>query len=207
MMKATMPSARIKAAVMGFTLLEMLVAIGIFSVVAMVSYTTLDTYLDQRERLTVHYGRLERLQRLFILLERDIQFAANRAVRIGGDLKPAIEGSDGDSLVRMTVAQADMNNPTGVALKRVQWRLEGKELIRAQWGILDHEDRLEPSEVLISDEVDDMELSFWFYTPERGVDTRTSLEAGEFPAGIEVAITLDGGVEVRRLFALAKGAG
>ncbi|MCP4007940.1 MAG: prepilin-type N-terminal cleavage/methylation domain-containing protein, partial [Proteobacteria bacterium] len=40
----------------GFTLLEVLVAIGIFSVVAMVSYSTLDSYLDQRERLTVHYA-------------------------------------------------------------------------------------------------------------------------------------------------------
>ena len=125
----------------GFTLLEVLVAIGVFSVVAMVSYTTLDTYLDQRERLTVHYGRLERLQRLFILLERDIQYAANRSVRIGGDIEPAVSGPEGKALLSMTVAQADVNSPTGVSLKRVEWRQEGTELIRAQWDVLDHPGR------------------------------------------------------------------
>ena len=125
----------------GFTLLEVLVAIAVFSVVAMVSYTTLDTYLDQRARLTQHYGKLERLQRLFILLERDIQYTLNRMVRDGGDWLPAMMSAEGDAFISMTVALPDMENPTGIALKRVQWRLEGRELYRAQWDVLGSEYR------------------------------------------------------------------
>ncbi len=181
-------------------------AIGVFSVVAMVSYTTLDTYLDQRERLTVHYGRLERLQRLFLLLERDIQFAANRQVRIGGDLEPAVAGPEGRILLTLSVAQADISSPTGVSLKRVEWRLEDNELIRAQWSVLDQSGRLEPAELLVSDEIDDLTLSFWFYAADRGgVETRSSLEANQFPGGIEVNVSLQEGASYRRLFALAQG--
>lgn len=189
----------------GFTLLEVLVAIGVFSVVAMVSYTTLDTYIDHRERLQVHYGKLERLQRLFILLERDIQFAANRSVRIGGDIEPAIAGPGGNTLLTMTVAQPDMNSPTGVSLKRVEWHQDGEELVRAQWNVLDHSGSLKPTELLVSEEVSDLSLTFWIYSDDRGVDTRESLDSNEFPAGIEVAITLDDGAQYRRLFALAQG--
>ena len=143
----------------GFTLLEVLVAIGVFSVVAMVSYTTLDSYIQQRERLKVHYGKLERLQRLFILLERDIQFAVRRSVRDGGSQKEAIESAQGDALISMTVAQADVTSATGIALRRIEWRLDGKELIRAEWNVLDHNGNVEPVELLVIDEVDNIEFN------------------------------------------------
>lgn len=189
----------------GFTLLEVLVSIGVFSVVAMVAYATLDTYIDQRERLTGHYGRLERLQRLFILLERDIQYAANRPVRVGGDVAPAISGPEGQVVLSLTVAQADVSSPTGVTLKRVEWRREGKELIRAQWNVLDRPENTRPSELLVSEAVSDLSLNFWFYSDGRGTETRTRLDPEEFPAGIEVSVTLDDGAEFRRLYALAQG--
>ena len=189
----------------GFTLLEVLVAIGVFSVVAMVSYTTLDTYLDQRERLTVHYGKLERLQRLFILLERDIQFATRRSVRVDGDTEPAIVGEEGSSLLTLTVAQPDVTSATGVSLKRVQWRREGEQLIREQWDMLDRSGRSNPAELLVSDEVTDIALEFWVYSRGSDVDTRSSLEVDEFPSGIEVSVTLDSGVQYRRLYAVAQG--
>ena len=189
----------------GFTLLEVLVAISVFSVVAIVSYTTLDTYLDQRERLTIHYGKLERIQRLFILLERDIQFAAGRKVRVGGEVQAAILSEQGDALITMTVVQADVQSATGVSLKRVQWRLEGEELIRAQWDVLDQNGNIKPAELLVSDEIADIELKYFLYTPDQGVDVKSSLDQNEFPSGIELNITMDSGDSYRRVFAIEQG--
>lgn len=189
----------------GFTLLEVLVAIGIFSVVAMISYSTLDTYLDQRERLTVHYAKLERLQRLFILLERDIQFSAGRAVRNGGDIQAAIMSQQGDLLIAMSVAQADVQSAAGISLKRVEWQLEGNELIRSQWNVLDHNGNIEPARILVNDEIEDIEFTYLLYSDNQGLDTKTSLNAGEFPAGIELNVTLISGGAYRRVFAIAQG--
>jgi len=190
---------------LGFTLLEVLVAIGVFSMVAMVSYTTLDTYLDQRERLTVHYGKLERLQRLFILLERDIQFVAGRKVRDGGDdLQAAILSKNNDALITMTVAQADLQSATGVSLKRVQWRLEGKELIRAQWDILDQRGNLEPAELLVNDEIEDIEFNYMLQSSNQSMDVKSRLDGDDFPNGIELIIKLSSGERYRRVFAIAQ---
>jgi general secretion pathway protein J len=189
----------------GFTLLEVLVAIGIFSVVAIVSYTTLDSYLDQRERLTVHYAKFERLQRLFLLLERDIQFIVGRTVRDGGDIKPAIDSAQGDMLIGMTVAQPDVQSAAGVSLKRVEWRLEGNELIRYQWSTLDHNGNIKPAQLLVSDEIQNVELDYLFYTPNQGLDSKDKLEPDEFPGGVELNITLISGGLYRRVFAIAQG--
>jgi len=190
---------------LGFTLLEVLVAIGIFSVVAIISYSTLDTYIDQRERLTSHYGRLERLQRLFILLERDIQFSVGRKVRNGGELQPAMLSAQGDVLITMTVAQADVQSAAGVSLKRVEWQLDGHELIRSQWNVLDHTGNIEPARLLVSDDIANIEISYLMYSKNQGLDSNDSLSADQRPAGIELNVTLDSGGSYRRVFAIAQG--
>jgi len=189
----------------GFTLLEVLVAIGVFSVVAIISYSTLDTYIDQRERLTEHYGKLERLQRLFILLERDIQFSVGRTVRNGGEKLPAIMSEQADVLIAMTVAQADVQSAAGVSLKRVEWQFDGKELVRSQWNVLDHNGNIEPAQLLVSEEIENIEFSYFLYSENQGMDSRTSLENGEFPAGIELNLTLTSGASYRRVFVVALG--
>jgi general secretion pathway protein J len=188
----------------GFTLLEVLVAIGIFSVVAIISYSTLDTYLDQRERLTSHYGKLERLQRLFILLQRDIQFSVGRKVRNGGELQPAMLSAQGDALITMTVAQADVQSVVGVSLKRVEWQLDGHELVRSQWNVLDHTGNIEPARLLVSDEIANMEINYLLYSQNQSLDISDSLGADQRPAGIELNVTLISGGSYRRVFAIAR---
>lgn len=187
----------------GFTLLEVLVSIAIFSMLAIISYTTLDTYIDQRERLTEHYGKLERLQRVFILLERDIQFMVNRKRRNGSDIEAAILSKNQDMLLTLTVTQPDFDNQTGASLKRVQWRLEDKEMVRASWQILDHDGQVEPSEFVVSDEVDKIELDYLYYDKSQGIDKTSSLKDDAFPDGIEINLWLESGEQYRRVFSIA----
>ncbi len=191
----------------GFTLLEVLVSISVFSMVALVSYSTLDAYIDQRERLLVHYGKLEQLQRLFILLERDIQFMIPRGVRIGGEFEAAVESENSDALISMTIAEADFRGASGVKLKRVQWRFDGRELIRAEWDVLDHDGRVEPQELVVSDKIEEMSLNYLIYVPGRGLESKDSLDVNEYPDGIEVSVQLASGESYRRVFGTALGAG
>lgn len=190
----------------GFTLLEVLVSIAVFSMIAMVSYSTLDTYIDHRERLGEHYGKLERLQRLFILLERDTQFIINRKVRNGGDILPAVMSADGNAFISMTVVESDIDSPTEVALKRVQWRLEGQEMIRSVWDVLDQNGNVEPGELLVSDEIEDVDINYFFYDGRGGVDRKSSLTEDDYPDGIELIIKLISGEQYRRIYGVSGGA-
>lgn len=189
----------------GFTLLEVLVSISVFSMVAIVSYTTLDTYMAQRERLSGFYGKLERVQRLFILMERDIQFMTRRKVRVGSDLQAALVSNDGDALMSMTVAEPDFRGVSGVVLKRVQWRLDGNELIRAEWTVLDQADQQESVERVISDEIEDIKINYLLYQPGQELETTADLRNGRYPDGVEVIISLAEGETYRRVFGTAIG--
>ena len=65
----------------GFTLLEMVVAIGIFAIIATVSYTSLNQFLDTRDMLESRQDELTALQMTMTLLGRDVRFMLNRPVR------------------------------------------------------------------------------------------------------------------------------
>ena len=101
----------------GFTLLEMVVAIGIFSVIAAISYASIDRFLDIRTTIKLRHDQLRLLQRTMGLMEMDMRFMLNRPVRDGfGDDEASLIsfGSlalDEGELVRLTTSQPDPELP------------------------------------------------------------------------------------------------
>ncbi len=189
-----------------FTLIEVLVAIAIFAVVAGISYSTLDSYIAQRERLVGHYGKLERLQRFFILLERDFQSVLKRPVRTGTGIDDPIVTGSGADIITMSVSQAQFGTPLGSTLKRVKWSLDGDKVVRSVWNALDFDSSNTPDERVIEKGVEKIELEYLLYNPYTQSSIKVkSLSGGNYPHGIEVLVTLDSGEEFTRLFEVAKG--
>ncbi|MBL4899793.1 MAG: type II secretion system minor pseudopilin GspJ [Colwellia sp.] len=69
----------------GFTLLEVLIAIAIFSLISLSSFTIFDTVLSGDEKAKKRSERHNELQRAFVILERDIVQIAQRSVRLNGE--------------------------------------------------------------------------------------------------------------------------
>ena len=69
----------------GFTLLEVLIAIAIFSLISLSSFTIFDTVLSSDESAKNRSERQNELQRAFIILERDILQIARRSARLNGE--------------------------------------------------------------------------------------------------------------------------
>ena len=69
----------------GFTLLEVLIAIAIFSVVSLASFTIFDTVLRGDENSKIRSDSQNELQRAFLLMERDFTQIAKRSMRINGE--------------------------------------------------------------------------------------------------------------------------
>ena len=84
-----------RAAQHGFTLVEVLVAVAMFAVVAALSYGTLSQTLVSAELLGERMDRLQALQRTVRLLTDDLQQVAPRPVRdeLGDNFEPAINTS------------------------------------------------------------------------------------------------------------------
>ena len=69
----------------GFTLLEVLIAIAIFSLVSLSSFTIFDSVLKGDETAKDRSNRQNELQRAFLIIERDIIQIARRSMRIEGE--------------------------------------------------------------------------------------------------------------------------
>ncbi|MDX5370841.1 MAG: type II secretion system minor pseudopilin GspJ [Pseudomonadaceae bacterium] len=121
----------------GFTLLEVLIAIAIFAVLAMATYRMLDSVLRSDAVQREQERRLRELTRAMAAFERDLLQVRLRPVRDGlGDPLPAMLG-EGE---RLEFSRSGWRNPLGqprATLQRVRWQLEGERWQRAYWTVLD----------------------------------------------------------------------
>ena len=78
--KARLPSAR-RTGARGFTLIEILSALLVLSLLALMSYRGLGAVLDAREHTRYETDKWRRVAAFFARFERDVQLAAPRPVR------------------------------------------------------------------------------------------------------------------------------
>ncbi|MCI2282664.1 type II secretion system minor pseudopilin GspJ [Colwellia sp. MSW7] len=73
----------------GFTLLEVLIAIAIFSLISLSSFTIFDSVLKGDATSKERSERQNELQRAFLIIERDITQIARRTIRFEGEAPSA----------------------------------------------------------------------------------------------------------------------
>jgi general secretion pathway protein J len=69
----------------GFTLLELLIAISIFAIISLASFSIFDTVIKSEEKSTGRISQMNEIQRAFMLMERDFIQIAKRSLRLEGE--------------------------------------------------------------------------------------------------------------------------
>lgn len=202
----------------GFTLLELLIAIAIFAVLALGTYRMLDSVLRTDETTRVQEQRLRELTRAFAAFERDLAQASPRPIRDAhGDRRVAFlgeeEAEDGELALELT--RSGWRNPTGLAraqLQRVRWRLVDDRLERVYWVVLDQAVDSEPRVQKVLEGVEELQLRYldkqgvwhsqWPPLPE-GVSAKT---LALLPQALELTLEHAGYGELTRLLRLPEGA-
>jgi general secretion pathway protein J len=143
----------------GFTLLELLVALSIFSVIAVMAYGGLGTVLNQSALTEENAERLAVLQKTYLIMQRDIEQAVPRAIRgqFGGELAPMT----GTPMFTFTRGgwRNPLNHPRST-LQRVGYTLEDKQLIRHTWTVLDRAQDSEPRHQELLTGIDSAQVRF-----------------------------------------------
>ena len=137
----------------GFTLLELLVALAIFGLLAAMSYSGLQAVLEQQSYTEQAADRLGALQKLYLIMQRDIEQIVPRTVRDEfGDVQLPLVGSN---VLQFT--RGGWRNPAGrqrSTLQRVGYAFDDEQLVRYTWAVLD---RAQDSEALQQPLVEDVE--------------------------------------------------
>lgn len=150
----------------GFTLLEVMIAVAIFSLLAMGTYRMLSTVLKTDEATRQHERDLRELSRAFASLDRDINQTLNRSVRDAyGDERATLLGELGtsDGNAALEFSRNGWRNPLGGAraqVQRVRWRLAGETLERLYWNVLDQAVDSQPRVQKVLTGVQSMNLRF-----------------------------------------------
>ena len=144
----------------GFTLVEMLIALGVFAVIGLLSAQIVTQMVDLNERTRARADRLADVQRAVEIMRRDIQQLAHRHVRDElGDPVPTLDINQA-GLMRFT--RRGWSNPLErqrSELQRVAYVLEGELLYRVFWPVLDRGADTEPVSQLLLDGVATVEVS------------------------------------------------
>jgi general secretion pathway protein J len=143
----------------GFTLLELLVALAIFSLIAVMAYGGLETVLRQQARTEENAESLAALQKTYLIMQRDIEQAVPRSIRdeFGDPQAPLI----GTSLFQFT--RGGWNNPANhprSTLQRVGYSLEDRQLIRYAWQVLDRAQDSAPTRQPLAADIESMQVRY-----------------------------------------------
>lgn len=192
----------------GFTLLELLVAIAIFAIVAAMALTGYTQLQRQSEYADQRLERTRELQRAVQVISQDIEQVEPRPIRepLGEGTVAALSSGTGvDYAIEFT--RAGWSNTAGLqrpTLERVGYRVENDELWRDHWPVLDRTIATEPVRLKLLTNV--KSISLRFMNPSRTWSDRwpESEVAGVSddrarPIAIEVTLELEDLGEIRRV--------
>lgn len=193
----------------GFTLIEVLIAIAIFSTLSLAAYQILQGVLRSGEISRVHDQRLIEIQRGMLLIERDFVQMVARASRSTGvesaNLKALYTGKgvlDSD-YEGIEFNRLGWTNPLNLLPRsnvvRVGYRVQEEQLQRVYFLYPDAVSGEKPEQQIIFNNIENLTFRYW----SKGWKT-TWTKSKEIPEGIEITIVSKHYGELKRVFMLPK---
>lgn len=191
----------------GFTLLELLVAISVFSVIGLGAYQMLQTIIDSHDRVRSTSDGYVSLNLAFSIIQRDFNQYTSRSIRdLYGEPLPPMVFDNEEMVVEFT--RAGWSNPAGrtrSSLQRVAYSVDYDkgELTRHFWKVLDRAEDSEPVSRVILTAVEDFRVTGFQTEDEEDVFSLDD-ETPVAPRAVEVTIAIESLGELTRLFQLVE---
>ena len=147
----------------GFTLIDVMVALAIFGVLAALAYGALGQTLTNSDMLTERMDRLQSIQRTISYLSSEMLQAAPRSVRADlGQYEPALRSSFASDFA-LELTHSGWPNSAGVprsTQQRTAYRIEDDELVRYHWNVLDRTVNNVPVTTVMMTDVESLTFRF-----------------------------------------------
>jgi general secretion pathway protein J len=191
-----------------FTLVELLVALAIFALLAGFAYRGLHSMLESREALQKETRKWRDVALFVGRIERDLvavlptQPQANAIVRRPAAITSVVETVPNDNGLALTRSGNTMQENALAAPQRVAYRLRDGVIERLTWTSVDPAPREDPAAVRVLGQVSSLGFRFLLDNGE----WRTSWGVAErtLPAAVEVSLRLASGETIVRLVDLPK---
>lgn len=197
----------------GFTLIEIMVAMVIFTFIGLASTGVLTSVINSDQLSSERFEKLEELQRAMLTIERDILQIVPRTVRINGDPVSAVisggedvfnSDADGLGFVRVGWHNPQMLLPRST-LQAIGYRIQEQQLQRLYGNYVDNVIGYEPKVKILLSDIEDFRVSFLTDVEqlEDPQEWKNSYSSATLPIAISVTIISKTFGEIRREFILA----
>lgn len=205
----------------GFTLVEALVALLIFSWLSLASYQVLDQVILAQEVNQRKSEQLRQYQRVSWQMARDFRQLVNRTVRdTNGDVLSALDIGSGDYMIEFTrsgwqnplqwprsnlqrVAYSIDYHPDYLEVDSPYYNDEQLYLIRAYWQILDRVPESKPLEQVMIGGVVDFRIRIWDSAAGTWLDQSSFATTGrdyKMPEAIEISLVLESNDVITQIY-------
>lgn len=179
--------------IIGFTLLEILVALFIFTIIAVIMTRSLHTVFENEAVSEKHATRLAELQMAMLLFSRDIEQGIDRPIQ---NTQRNTEAALIGTAKTIAFTHGGLANPLGDAnrstLQRTAYFIEDNHLIRETWDVLDQAPKSKSSNRKLLSDVDS--LRFDYLDDENHYNDRwppaNKPKASAFPKAVKISLTL-----------------
>ncbi len=190
----------------GFTLLEILIALSIFALLATITSSSLYYAFSTRTKVNLQADRLNKLQLAISIIQQDTSQIIDRAIR-GNEMRlfPVIVGQS----EYMEFTRDGIINPKSKekrsTLKRIAFACLEGQLIHRTWNSLDPIDRNKYQDRVLIDNLDDCHFSYLNHNLQSLPEWREqalSLDqrAETFPTALQINLSLKDWGKINLLF-------
>ena len=180
----------------GFTLIEVMVALLIFSMIAAAGVGILAFSVRAQAATDAKLSEVAGLARLSAALSADLAQAVDRPTRDpDGTVRPAFAG-DAGGVVFVRGGQSSYDDAPRPGLQKVGWRLEGDAVVRQGWPMLDGASAREPAAMMTG-----VRAVRWRYRVDGAwADRFDGTPLRPLPGAAEITVVRADGLAVRALF-------
>lgn len=187
----------------GFTLVELLVALVILSLLAMMSWRGLDAVLDTRSHVLAETRKWQAVSAFCLRLERDLAMAAPRSSRNGGGHAPAWLGRpQGQAGPRLEISRfASPGGPDSP--RRIAYQLNDRQQVELWlWSGLDVAPGEQPARHPVLGDVRALEFDYLDERLEWMPAWPASPASPVMPRAVRLQLVLGTGERIVRVFAV-----
>lgn len=187
-----------------FTLIEVLLALAILGVIAVLGYRAVAALSESEARLSAEATRWQTLDRFFARVEGDFRQAMPRPARFGETRMAAWIGSEdpsGNSALEFSRAGPEFNLEAGSAGQRIAYAFSNGSVEVRYWASYDRPVNADPTAYPLVSDVAQFHLSYLTRSGQWSDVWPLSGEA-DLPRAVRVQLTLASGESIERWLAL-----
>lgn len=189
----------------GFTLMEILIALFIFTLLSMMFVTALHSVMNAASGTEQSAARLQELQRTLLIVSRDIEQTLNRPI-VGNNGREEVAFKGEQRVFSFT--HGGIADPMGAmrrsSLQRVTYYWKEKHLYRVTWPVLDLAPETKYAERMLMDNVEDAQFRYVDNDGklQRDWPSKESAKPTPLPKAVYFELTLKNWGKIKQLYVI-----